>query len=293
MQKRIFSLTISLILCISIFASNNTIYTSNDTIRVLTIGNSFSEDAVENFLYELGQTEGITFIIGNMLIGGCSLEKHWNNASNNLSVYSYRKIEANGLKTVLAEAQLSQIISSEPWDYISFQQVSSQSGMYNTYFPYITKLLNYTKELTINPNVKNILHQTWAYAQNSTHKGFANYNHNQQKMYTTIVETINQVANSTGINIIIPTGTSIQNARTSKLGDTLCRDGHHLNLIIGRYIAACTWYEKLTGRSVIGNEFAPATLSSEEINIAQQATHNAILYPNVTTYLVFSDIQTK
>ena len=36
-----------------------------DTLRVLAIGNSFSEDAVEQYLWELGQETGVEFVIGN------------------------------------------------------------------------------------------------------------------------------------------------------------------------------------------------------------------------------------
>lgn len=124
---------------------------------------------------------------------------------------------------------------------------------------------------------------TWAYAKDSKHAGFANYNNDQIKMYTAIVETVNKVAEKVAINIVIPSGTAIQNARTSYLGDTFCRDGHHLNLIIGRYIAACTWYEKLTGRNVIGNSFAPASLTETEIRIAQEAAHRAVIHPDRIT----------
>ena len=42
-------------------------------LRILAIGNSFSQDAVEQYLYELLKAEGIEAIIGNMYIGGCSL----------------------------------------------------------------------------------------------------------------------------------------------------------------------------------------------------------------------------
>lgn len=38
--------------------------------------------------------------------------------------------------------------------------------------------------------------------------------------------------------MIIPTGTAIQNARTSFVGDHMNRDGYHLDLKIGRYTAA-------------------------------------------------------
>ncbi|NMB06541.1 MAG: DUF4886 domain-containing protein, partial [Bacteroidales bacterium] len=37
-------------------------------IRLLTIGNSFSEDAVEHYLHGLVAAEGDTIVIGNMYI---------------------------------------------------------------------------------------------------------------------------------------------------------------------------------------------------------------------------------
>ena len=59
-------------------------------VKILTIGNSFSEDAVEQHLYDLAKTEDIKVIIGNMYIGGCSLEKHLNNARGNKPAYKYK-----------------------------------------------------------------------------------------------------------------------------------------------------------------------------------------------------------
>lgn len=76
----------------------NGCHANNDTIKVLAIGNSFSQDAVEQYLHELGEAEGITMIIGNMFIGGCSLERHVQNIRNNAPAYAYRKVEKDGEK---------------------------------------------------------------------------------------------------------------------------------------------------------------------------------------------------
>jgi hypothetical protein len=254
-----------------------------DTIRILAIGNSFSEDAVENYLYDIGKADNVVLIIGNMYIGGCSLEKHWSNANNDAAAYSYRKINAQGIKTTTPNVKMSEGVSDEQWDYISFQQVSQYSGLYNTYFPYLSSLKNYVKNLAINTNVEFALHMTWAYAQTSTHTGFANYNKDQTQMYNAIVNTVNRAAETAGVSIVIPAGTAIQNARTTFLGDSFCRDGYHLNTGIGRYIAACTWYEKLTGNTVTKNTYAPASLSNINIEIAQKAAHYAILNPKSIT----------
>ena len=45
---------------------------AQEPVRILAIGNSFSQDAVEQNLHELAAAEGIPTIIGNMYIGGCT-----------------------------------------------------------------------------------------------------------------------------------------------------------------------------------------------------------------------------
>ena len=257
-------------------------------IKILAIGNSFSQDAAESYLDDLAKAEGVRLIVGNLYIGGCSLETHWKNANGDLPAYSYRKI-TEGDTVVLAGQTLLSVLKEEQWDYITFQQASPFSGLSGTYFPFLTNLLQYVKKSVTNPHVKFALHQTWAYAANSTHTGFFNYNNNQDFMYHAIVNTINDVAYQVGIDIIIPVGTAIQNGRSSIFGDHLCRDGYHLSLGTGRYIAACTWYEKLLGRLVIGNSFVPAGVSEAEADIAQHAAHAAVLNPNrVTSMICFS-----
>ncbi|MDR0542392.1 MAG: DUF4886 domain-containing protein [Dysgonamonadaceae bacterium] len=262
-----------------------------EKVKILAIGNSFSEDAVENYLWNIAKAEEDTLIIGNMYIGGCSLETHWNNAVTNAAAYSYRKINDEGMMTVTESKRLSDAITDEAWDYISFQQVSQNSGMYDTYFPYLPNFLAWVQSLATNPEVEYVLHQTWAYAQTSTHSGFVHYGNNQATMYEAIVNTVFRVATELGITIVIPTGTAIQNARTAYIGDNLCRDGFHLDTGIGRYTAACTWYEKLSGKSVMENTFVPAGLSSRKIALARTAAHHAVSVPqNVTDMHDFYNI---
>ncbi|MDL2262938.1 DUF4886 domain-containing protein, partial [Bacteroidales bacterium OttesenSCG-928-I21] len=73
------------------------------------------------------------------------------------------------------------------------------------------------------------------------------------------------------------------NGRTSYIGDKFCRDGFHLDRTIGRYTAACTWYEKLTGKSVLGNPYVPSGLSQFKIDILQHAAHYAVETPERVT----------
>lgn len=75
MKKYAINILVILFLLTPFTLFANGCHANNDTIKVLAIGNSFSQDAVEQYLHELGEAEGITMIIGNMFIGGCSLER--------------------------------------------------------------------------------------------------------------------------------------------------------------------------------------------------------------------------
>lgn len=103
-------------------------------------------------------------------------------------------------------------------------------------------------------------------------------------MYDSIVYSINKAKLLCGIRKIIPSGTAIQNGRTSFLGDSFNRDGTHLELTYGRYTVACTWFEFLTGIPVIGNNFSSG-LNTKIKRIAQDAAHNAVVNPYLVTNL--------
>lgn len=256
----------------------------DSVIKILAIGNSFSEDAIEHYLYGLAKAGGYKVIIGNLYIGGAPLDLHWKNAQGNIDAYEYRKVGLDGKKERFPKTSIAKALADENWNYISFQQASPKSGLFETYVEPLPLLFNYVKEKATNPNVKYVWHQTWAYAQNSTHGGFASYNKDQMQMYNGIIDASKKVMKLMPFNLLVPSGTAIQNART-KLGDTLCRDGYHLNLNYGRYTASCTWYEAIFREDVIGNTYKPTKVTDEEAQIAQEAAHKAIKNPYKITII--------
>lgn len=257
---------------------------ADDVLRVLAIGNSFSQDAVEQYLHELAAAAGKKMVIGNLYIGGAPLKLHVENVQANKPAYSYRKIDVDGNKTKTDKTSILTALQDEAWDYISFQQASTFSGVYDTYAASLPALYQYVKN-QVSANTKYILHQTWAYAGNSTHKGFANYNNDQITMYKSIVKTTKKARKLVPIDLLIPSGTAIQNARTSFLGDSLTRDGYHLDLNIGRYTAACTWFESLFNESVITNTYRPAAVSEAAAVVARHAAHAAVRRPFAITHM--------
>ena len=64
---------------------------AENTVKILAIGNSFSEDAIEQNLHELADAEGIQTIVANLYIPGCSLERHMQCVKGDLKAYRYRK----------------------------------------------------------------------------------------------------------------------------------------------------------------------------------------------------------
>ena len=258
-----------------------------DTLRILAIGNSFSQDAVEQYLYDLAKATNKPIIIGNLYIGGAPLSLHWENASEDKPAYSYRKIGVDGKKVIRKGTALSVALVDEPWDFVTLQQASPLSGKFDSYKQPVTDLLGYLGNM-LKGNAHVLWHQTWAYAPTSTHKGFLNYNKDQKTMYKGIMHASRKVKTlgdkALRIDGVIPSGAAIQNARTV-LGDDLTRDGYHLDLGIGRFIAACTWYEFLFKQEAPVDKYHPDAVDSFDAVIAQQAAHAANLKPFSLTKL--------
>lgn len=253
-------------------------------IRILAIGNSFSEDAVEQYLWNLADAEGIETVIGNMYIPGCSLATHVENAEGDKAAYSYRKI-VGGVKTTTAGVRLSEALADEKWDYVSLQQVSGYSGIYPSFEASLPSLAAYVRARAADPQMKLLLHQTWAYAATSGHSDFARYDRNQTTMYRAVVEACERAAALVGADRIVPSGTAVQNGRTSYLGDTFCRDGYHLEYTYGRYTAACAWFETLFGRDATLCSYRPETVSAHRAEVARAAAHEAVRTPGEVTVL--------
>jgi len=242
------------------------------SIKVLAIGNSFSVDAMENHLYDLLKSADYDqVILGNLYIGGCSLDTHWSNISTNTSAYEFRKNDDNGEWVKTQNYTALTALQEETWDVITIQQVSSDSGNPDTYGN-LQNIVNWIDANKTNSDAKILWHMTWAYQQDSTHEAFPDYNSDQMTMYNAIVNTVrNTVLNTNGIDGVIPSGTAIQNLRTSGLGDTLTADGYHLKDTYGDYTASLTWYRALTGESLDLVTYWPESVKDYQADIMQAA----------------------
>lgn len=226
-------------------------------IKILAIGNSFSQDATY-YLHKIAAADQIELKVVNLYIGGCSLKQHWENIQSGAAEYLY---EENGESTG-EYISIPAALHADDWDYIVTQQASHDSGLPETYHPYSESIADYVKAAC--PKAEFLMQETWAYEIDSLHSLFGRYHHSQAEMYQKLSEAYRTTAAQLGLRLI-PCGDVIQALRKKEPfiyeegGMSICRDGFHMNIIYGRYVLAATWYRTLFGRSLSTNTYIPST----------------------------------
>lgn len=259
---------------------------STPTYKLLMVGNSFADDAA-NWLWDICQSAGIDVTVGVIEIGGCSLAQHWERIENNEEAPFHKWDRTGRIDLVIP---YHDVFNYDHWDVITFQQFSGESGIYETFQPYLTHLRDYAKKFATKTDVKFGWHSTWAYAEDSQHSEFINYDNDQMIMYRAIIQATQRVADEMNFDIVIPSGTAIQNARTNgylnEIGDELTRDGYHLDHGIGRFVAALTVFEALISNQYNKNLFNDILFYPLEnggtaflSELAKKAAENAVKNP--------------
>jgi hypothetical protein len=140
---------------------------------------------------------------------------------------------------------IHEAMSMGPWDIITLQQASHDSGRPQTYIPYICELADFVRENA--PDAEIYFHQTWAYETDSDHGGFLHYDRSQKEMFRRISDDSEMASSLIGAKLI-PAGAFIQKIRENipefdyeKTGLSLCRDGFHLSFEYGCLAASLVW----------------------------------------------------
>lgn len=246
------------------------------TISILAVGNSFSVDAMSRHLYDMLAGAGYDDIrLGILYVGGCSIDQHYNFIKNNSASYQYQE-NVNGKWVNTENYKAADAFALTDWDFVTVQQVSGYSGIPSSYGN-LDALMDLIKAKS--GDAKIYWQMTWAYQGNSTHGDFGKYGKDQMKMYNAIVNTVKEkIANNPDFDGIIPSGTSVQNLRTSTLGDTLTADGYHLENTYGDYTASLTWFCTLTGENAYATTYCPSAVVDHHHEIAEAVT-NAVKKP--------------
>ena len=215
-------------------------------MKVLSIGNSFSQDA-HRYIHAVSKSYGKEIYTVNLYIGGCCLERHVSNIDSGVADYDY---EVNGENTG-RKVSLEEGLKAEEWDIITLQQCSAFSGRVPTYLPYMPRLAEYVRKVC--PKAKIYIHQTWAYEEGCEMvKGTAGFDSAEEMLYA-VRNAYNLMAKLIKADAIIPCGKGMR--YLDKEGAKAYRDTYHASLGVGRYTLALIWYGFLTGEELTDNDF--------------------------------------
>ena len=283
-------------------------------IRILSIGHSFSKDAMEAYLWNLLNAAGYDHIVlAYLFYPGCPLNGQWDRISGKLDPQTgqpyeyqqYRKTDptTGSWSTMSKPEQYKNLaayaIKDEKWDIITLQPSPDYGagpevcGSNNDDYKNLGNIINWINNNKTNSKAKLMYHMTWAFAEDCKLWSFMYSDYNQMQMYKDFVAATQKHVMSTGkFAGIIPAGTSIQNARSSKLGDVFnmpggyeadgktAKDGYHLN-DLGDYVAALTWCTVISGKSA-KTAWCPDKYK-DDFAILAEAVDNAVQTPYAVT----------
>lgn len=215
-------------------------------MKILSIGNSFSQDA-QRYLHRLAKKEGVELKTVNLFIGGCPLRKHYLNMLDDNVAYSF---QFNGENTGI-QVSLRQLLVSDEWDVITLQQASFHSWNYESYQPYLNVLVSYVRKYC--PKTKIYMHETWAYENGCERLEKLGY-HSMREMYEDIKKSYAKAVEEIQADGLIPSGRAMLYASETGM-EKVHRDTYHASLGAGRYLLALTWYKTLTGKDITQNTF--------------------------------------
>ena len=252
------------------------------TLKFLAITSSFGVNTTQ-LLYDVAVAEGYdpeNVIVGRLYASGCSLQKHLQYAPSQ-PLYRYTKFSAETGGKMLevkkeGTATLLDGLQDEDWDIIFIQQGAAQSPQLGTYVDpqgnsRVDQLKAIVDRYKTNPDAKFVWNMVWAYQGNSDQDVFVNnFGSDQMYMYRSNVDAVLQyIVPGTDFDRIIPSGTVMQNARSSYFGDRLCYDTYHANNL-GGAIAAYGLFSVLTGQELTGINLDFSNVPAE--NLLEQKT---------------------
>ena len=278
----------------------------DDELNILLIGNSYSFYWPDELwgLYNAAGYENVT--ICNVYYSGCYFERHWNWYLEGAKNYRFCVNDSTGRWTKEGYDLVS-CLAYKNWDIISFQQsgryiygaADPMSNHRNNIEPWLGNLYDLTMQDF--PYADYYWHQSWAHEIGNGVKNLEEQLYAGEVHRTIAIEVCEKygftrvpctdswelvrhdpLVYGNGLTLTYRTGNDPDTDEKEIYFDDLTHDG---DIGGGQYLNACTWFEVLTGTSVVGNTFAPVykasdgtkhELGAEKIALLQNAAHTAV-----------------
>ena len=275
-------------------------------LKILSIGHSFSKDAMRTYMYDLFEAAGYKVTIGYLYYPGCALERHYHYIKDNVKKYEEYSKNSNGTWKTVYNTNVTKALWDEDWDIVTIQP-SPDYGQGVSYkcdwgcnktiandYVHFNETVDLVKGYLAsednphgpNTDVEFYYHLTWAFSEDCELWSYTYSGFDQMRMYNDFIKaTKDYVVPNSDILGVIPCITSVQNARSSFMGDTFNEpvvpgtqaDGYHLN-DKGDLVAAMTWVAYFTGKDAMSFKIDTKYSDAEYAAIAE-AVDNAIETP--------------
>lgn len=229
-------------------------------LKILSLGDECSVSA-QRYLAKMAKCDDVSVIAGNLTLADNSLETHFSAIRDEDTVFRFEYNDKGSVRTTVFENfSFSKAMDWFDWDYISLQQSIILSGETNTYFPFICNITDTVKK--INPQVKIIINEPWAFETDCILSDFRKYNNNTYTMTQNIREATIEASARAGIKIVFPVGEAWSHVRKNGICRLTGDDGCHASRC-GEFLAGAVWYEILTGNDVSRNKYRLPFVSTE------------------------------
>lgn len=235
--------------------------TSKNIIQLLSIGNSYSQDAlayVPFIMQNMGVDTDIQ--IGILMQSSSSLEMHVDNFEKDAAAYIFFLYDGGSSWKNYGHKTIQWALDNCNWDIVTLQQSSQATHSWSNYQPWCNKLIDYVRGYVDYP-VKFVWYQPMARPAKSNANISTGDNWSDAEItehYENTARSSKRILEETICEYVVPVGTAIQNARsitriktlgdyatnlhnTSKMGYLTANDGVHLQEGLPCQIAAYTF----------------------------------------------------
>ena len=220
---KIKALFVAALACACVFAREKP-----KSLKVLMIGNSFSICLLHE-MPNVAKAMDLKLDLCSLYIGGCSLERHWQNVCRPETApyavaWNYGGVK-NGADAAVAKVakkserlhwktkkpetytgcNIPEALTADRWDVVTIQPASHFSWQPATYHPFGDDLVKKIRELA--PQAKIVVQETWSYTP--WDKRLAGWKMDQDEMYAKLHEAYYGFAKPYGFDVI-PVGTAVQ-----------------------------------------------------------------------------------
>lgn len=237
-------------------------------VKILTIGNSFAQNAC-TYLEEItASVPGNKIIITKANIGGCSLEKH-------ARLISVCEMDS-AAKPYRDSLCLIDYLQSGTYDFITIQQASPLSFKIDSLQPHAGILIDFVKAHA--PQSEILIHQTWAYHPDC--QRLKDWGITRDSMHRGILKTYNALISQYHFRML-PSGNAFYASFQKKPNIDLWneKDRYHAGMN-GNYLAGCVWFGVLFGISPTEISFVPEGMDAKTAKYLRKVADKVLLKSN-------------